>query len=199
MKDHVLELENFDQALSVLTSPSETGDLPDPDRMAAFDEGYAAGWEDAENAARAEQVQAETALRSRLQDLSFSFHEARAHVMRMLHPLLNAIVDQAVPELLQKTLGHRLLAEIESLAASTAEQDIELLVAPGHADAARNLMSDVTALPVTIAEDPTLMAGQIHLRLGEAEREIDLDTLISTLRDALCALDEINKETLDHG
>jgi flagellar assembly protein FliH len=138
-------------------------------------------------------------MRARLQELSFTFHEARAHVMRALHPLLDAIVEQALPDILHQTLGQRLKAEIEDMAIAEADGDISLLVAPGHAEAAGTLLGDITAMPFDVAEDPALAAGQIHMRLGRSEREIDLSVVMTTLRDALGALDTINEETLANG
>ncbi|MBJ3763193.1 hypothetical protein ILP92_10595 [Maribius pontilimi] len=199
MTARALELEDFDRNIAGFGPETDQGGGADPDRMASFDEGYAAGWEDAETATRGEQDQAHAAMRAHLQDLSFTYHEARAHVMRGLQPLLVAIVRQAVPDILQKTLGQRLIAEVEAMAEDVDGTDMELLVAPGQAAAANDLLDGITALPFAVAEDPTLAEGEIHLRMGAREREIDLNALRDGLDDALQALDTLNKETLANG
>ncbi len=198
MLGRAVQLEDFDTALSFEPAIVE-GEAPDIDRVAVFDEGYAAGWEAARKAQDEEAEAVRIAAHSHLQDLSFTFQEARAHVMRALHPMLRAVMETAVPEAMRATLGHRLAAEIGSLAEEVGEAPVALAVAPADAPHLAGILDEVTALPVTLREDPGLAAGQMHLHLGRAAREIDLTELKRVVNNALSALDTINEEHIAHG
>lgn len=194
-----LELENFDSALGGFVPDVIEGTRLEHERLAAYDEGYAAGWDDSSKAAEADLAQSEAQMRAHLQDLGFTFHEARAHVMRTVQPMLNAIVEKALPQLLHDTLGHRITADLTAMIEEAGDADITLLVASDQGDRVRNLLGGISSLPIDVHEESTLGAGELHLRLGHCEREIDLRALETTIGDALRALDTLNKETFAHG
>ena len=195
----ILRLEDFGSGPEVPAPETTDGSRLEAERLAAFDQGYAAGWEDAHKAAAQEARDSDEAARSRLQDLGFTFHEARAHVMTALTPMLRAIVSHAVPQLIQRTLGQRLTEELEAMIEEAGEAEVEILVPVGDAAQVASAISEIRTLPVSIREDGALADGQIHLRLGRLEREIDLAELGRRLDDALSALDTLNKEALAHG
>lgn len=51
-------------------------------RLASYDSGYAAGWEDATAAQSGDQSRIRAELARNLQALSFTYQEARSHVLR---------------------------------------------------------------------------------------------------------------------
>jgi len=193
-----ISLENFDDfAPEPETSVQE---VTQQDRLAAYDEGYGAGWDDGAAATRAEIEGAEAELAAHLQDLTFTFHEARAHVMRTVQPLLMQALSHALPRILHETLAHRLAEEIDALIDAGAAPEITLLVPPGAAETLAPSLRDVAGLPIVPREDADLPPGELHLRLGaESELRLDLGALDRVLDDAFAALDTINKETLAHG
>ncbi|WP_375262465.1 hypothetical protein [Palleronia sp.] len=195
-----LILEDF-ASVPVVEAPVEVydGERLEAERLEAFDKGYASGWEDATAAAESAAEDRAQALDSRLEELAFTFHEARAHVMRGLHPLLDAIVRSAVPRILHDTLAVRLTELFTDLAEDAADAEIHILTALNEAEGVAEMLEDRVRFPVTIREDATLAPGTFHVRLGECARELDLGAIETALAAALEALDTINEETLSHG
>ena len=53
-------------------------------------------------------------------------------------------------------------------------------------------------MPVSVQEDPSLTAGQVSMRIGAGEREIDTQRLLMSVRDAVDAFFyQINKEAMN--
>ncbi|TYB87883.1 ABC transporter ATP-binding protein [Oceaniovalibus sp. ACAM 378] len=179
--------------LESLTTP------PEQDALAAFDKGYAAGWEDAAKATRQEQEQSKTAVAQSLQDLGFTYQEARAHVMRSLTPLVSGMLTRLLPRLIRDTLGARIIEEIDGIADKSADSPIDLLIAPAGADDLRTIIGRITELPLRVVEEATVPEGQIFLRLGLTEREIDLSGALDSISAALNGLDSLNRKESVHG
>lgn len=168
-------------------------------RLAAYDAGHKAGWDDAMQAAEAEQSRISEDLGRNLQDLGFTYHEARAHVLHAVLPLLSGLLDRVLPTVLRGTLGDRLLAELEPLIDTAGDQPLELVVAEGAGPALRPIIEAATALPVRLREDPVLTEGQALFRLGTNAAEIDLDAALAPVSEAITALATEQKKVLQHG
>lgn len=195
-----LVLEDFARPEPVPDGPpSDATPAIDEARLAGFDAGYAAGWEDATRAAEEEASEAGVALRAKLQDLSFTFQEARVDVMTALRPLLSAIVASAVPRLVHATLGNRIEEILGDMAEERTTMDALLRVAPGRAAEIETALAGAGRFPLTIVEDPTLAPGRLRLSCANAERDLDLTDLQSRLDAALDALDAAHEETRQHG
>lgn len=199
MKNEPLSLEDFGAVARAYPPATIGGAELETERLASFDKGYKAGWDDATLSAEREAARASEEATARLQDLGFTFHEARAHVMRAMTPLLEGIMTQMLPRLVNETLGARILEELAPLTEAAGGTPVDLLVAPGEAEHLHGLLERVTALPMTIIEDDAIEPGQLFLRLGVVEREIDLSEVADRMVRALSALDTINKDTLSHG
>ncbi len=200
-----LRLEDFGAALLIPRSTSALPDLANPAppsdelALAAYDKGYAAGWEDASQAASQSHDRLDAAMANNLEDLGFTYHEARAHVMRSLTPLLNGILSKLLPRMIRDSLGSRIMEEIDALAEGAADTPIEIMVHPGDADQLRPIVERITSLPLSLVIESTVPQGQIFLRIGSVEREIDLEGAISNIGQAITALDDLNKETSQNG
>ena len=197
-----LILEEFSlEAPEPAPMPTEVvdGERLEAERLEAYDKGYAAGWEDATSAAETLRAEQGQALDVRLEELAFTFHEARAHVMRALHPLLEAMVHSAVPKVLHDTLGARLTELVSDMAEEAADAEILVMAAPGEAEGVAAALEGRVRFPVSIHEEDTIASGMLHLRLGSSARELDMTAIETALANALSALDTINEETLSHG
>jgi flagellar assembly protein FliH len=151
-------------------------------RLAGYDQGYAAGWEDALAAQAAEQGQVREDLARALHDLGFTFHEARAHLLRSLDPLLRALVDRVLPEIARASLGAAVVAELRDTAARLAGAPVVLEVAPGDRAAIAAALGEAPALPAELREDAALSEGQVRFRFGAEERALDLEALLGSIR-----------------
>lgn len=194
-----LILEDF--GLHAGPAPVETvdGERLEAEKLAAFDKGYAAGWEDATAASERAQAECSDAALARLQDLSFTYHEARAHVLRSVLPLIRAVADKVVPTLLRETLGVRLAELVQAHAEEAVWSEVEILAAPGEAEALRAALEGRVGFPLVVREEESLAPGLHHVRLGRVERELDLSGLERGLLDALDAIEAESKEILTNG
>jgi flagellar assembly protein FliH len=148
--------------------------LAEEARLAAYDQGYAAGWEDAVAAHRSEETEGRLAAARALQALGFTFQEARAHVLRAVEPLLQEMVAQLLPAMAREALAPVVLETLMPLAEELGDAPITLVCNPAVRETIVSLLDQATGLPVTVTEEPSLPEGQVYLRLGTAETRVDL-------------------------
>lgn len=168
-------------------------------RAEGFDEGYRAGRNAALAEAERDQARIGAEFARSLQDLGFTYHEARAHVTRAVEPLIAEMLETFFPAQMREALGHTILQELVALAEAAADAPVGVSVAPPDADRMRALLGEETPVPLRIVEDATLASGQAYLRLGETERMIDLAGVIARTRTALEAVSDLNERSLAHG
>ncbi|MCV2881819.1 flagellar biosynthesis protein [Actibacterium sp. XHP0104] len=172
-------LEDFSAA------PHTAAQVGTQDRLAAYEEGYAAGWDDA--------VKAETNAQSRigadfaksLQDMSFTYHEARAHVLSAVGPLLEMMAEQVLPEMAQQGFAQTVLEEARKAIDHAADTPLEIIINPENRASVEALLGDDPALPLTVSDEPSLGPGQAYLRTGSHESQIDIGAVTQGIRDAV--------------
>lgn len=172
-------------------------------RLAAYEKGYSAGWEDAVASQSDDQVRIRDDLARNLGDLSFTYFEARAHLLRGLEPLLRGMVDRVLPEIARSTLGAAVVAEVQAEAGRLAAAPVEIEVSPADRAAVAAALGADPALPVRLREEASLGDGQVHFRFGAEERALDLEALIGAIRglvaDFLSASHDSDERQLRHG
>lgn len=174
---HALKLEVFDTTdtpASRATIMLEQGALEDI-RMLAYEQGYNAGWDDAAASQTDDQSRIKADFARNLQSLGFTFHEARMHVLRAVHPLIHEIVSALLPQMARETLASVALDTLMPLADEMADAPVTLVLNPASRAAVEGLLEQATGLPLTVIEEPTLGEGQVYLRLGDIETRVDLD------------------------
>lgn len=154
-------------------------------RLASYEQGYAAGWDDSVSAQGAEKSQLAADLAHNLQSLSFTYHEARVHVLRALEPLLVELVGQFLPEVAKTALGATVLQALLPFAENAADTPIKVLFNPASRDVIEPIIQKANGPPLCLLEEPTLGEGQVFLLLGENEIRIDLDEAIAEAKAAL--------------
>lgn len=183
----VLRLEIFESEDS--GAPSETVVLDvsalEEARLASYDSGYAAGWEDATAAQSGDQSRIGADLARNLQALSFTYQEARSHVLRALEPLLTETVGKLLPEIARATLGGIVLDTLMPMAETLGDAPVVLVLNPAAKPAVEVLIAKATGLPIQIEEEASLGEGQVYLRLGGAETCVDLDRATAEIMAAL--------------
>lgn len=168
-------------------------------RMAAYEQGYKAGWDDAVRSEAEEQSRIGAEFARNLQDLGFTFHEARTHVMKALEPLLSEMVNKVLPELVSETLGQTVLEQLLPMAEDASDTPIEVLVSSQSRAAIQQLIDETLTIPLEIIEEPSLAEGQVFLRMGEQEKKIDMDAAVEKIGQAINSVYALNEEALKHG
>jgi len=200
-----LALEDFDlspparAAQESLGASDSEGRVSDAARMEIYEEGYQAGWDDAVKTQSEDQKRIGAEFARNLQELSFTFHEARAHVIQSMEPLLTEIVNALLPGLMAESFAQTLLEELRPLIAEAADNPIDLIVGPGCMAILEGPVSDLGNVAIKITEEPSLADGQAYFRIGKVERQVDLSGALESMRAAMSALFELNERTLKNG
>lgn len=193
----VLRLEIFesgDPGGSTETVVLDTAALEEA-RLASYDSGYAAGWEDATAAQAGDQSRIRAELARNLQALSFTYQEARSHVLRAIEPLLTETVGKLLPEIARASLGGIVLDALMPMAETLADAPVVMVLNPASRPAVETLISEATGLPIVIEAEATLGEGQVYLRLGGSETCVDLDRATVEIMTALRGFFDLsNKE-----
>lgn len=168
-------------------------------RLAGYEEGYRAGWDDAARQEAEEQGRIGAEFARNLRDLGFTYHEARVHVMQALEPLLAGMVARVLPALVSETIGQTIVEELLPLAAEAADTPIDVVVAPSGRKALETFLHEATAVPFRLIEEPTLAEGQVYLRAPTAERHIDMTQAVERIRTTIRGLYELNEKAFQNG
>jgi len=145
------------------------------EKLASYDKGYRAGWDDANAAQTEDQIRIRAELARNLQSLGFSYHEARTHILKAIEPLMLQVVGRLLPEIARETLAPFVLETLMPLAEGLGDSPVVLVLNPTARPAIEALLEQATGLPVTIQEEPTLGEGQVFIKLGTVEAQVDLD------------------------
>lgn len=162
-----------------------TAEVLEDTRLTAYEEGYKAGWDDAVTAAEAEGQGQQRELARHLQELSFTYHDARAHLRDGLAPLLDQICARVVPELGRAALGGLVREALMPLADAALDRPLRLIVHPDARARVATALDGLVAPPFEIVGEASLGLGQAYLRNGAEERCIDVDAAAGAIATAV--------------
>ncbi|GKY86673.1 flagellar biosynthesis protein [Sinisalibacter aestuarii] len=201
-----LHLEDFDRPdlrstpdnVAAAPSPTPAPDAAEQARLQGYEAGYQAGWDDAVRSEAEAQGRIGAEFARNLQDLGFTFHEARSHVMQALEPLLTGMVERVLPDLISRTIGQTIIEELLPLASAAADTPIQVVVSPASLPALEPMLAAST-VPFDLVEEPTLAEGQVFLRSGRLERHIDFTRAVDQIGTAINGLYELNEKAFHNG
>lgn len=168
-------------------------------RLQSYEAGYAAGWEDATTATQDDQARIGSELANNLQQMAFTFQEARAHVVKSVQPVLTQLCTQLLPPLAREVLAPVVLDTIMPLIDDLADSPVHIRLNPAARPAVERLLAQAAGLPLMITEEPTLGEGQVYVRLGEVEHRVDLDRAVTQLTRAVHDFFEYSEKDDAHG
>ncbi|WP_137109375.1 flagellar biosynthesis protein [Rhodobacter sp. SY28-1] len=171
-----LRLEVFDTAIAGdgTTQPMVEGALVEEAKVASFEQGYSAGWDDAVAAQQGDQMRIRADLARNLQSLAFTFQDARSHVLQAIRPLILEMINRLLPEVARESLAPTVLDAITPLAEELADAPLSLVLNPAVRGQVEDLVRQATGLPMVIEEEPSLPEGQVYIRFGMVETKVDL-------------------------
>jgi flagellar biosynthesis/type III secretory pathway protein FliH len=184
-----LRLEVFD------TAPASDGSLQplveatavEEAKVASFEQGYSAGWDDAAAAQQGDQTRIRADLARNLQSLAFTFQDARSHVLQAIRPLILEMVDRLLPEVAREALAPTVLEALTPMADELADAPLTLVLNPGVRGQVEDLIAQATGLPMVIDEEPSLPEGQVYIRFGPTETKVDLSQVTADIAIAVRA------------
>lgn len=191
--------EEFDLLREVRKTELEKDSSSEREKLDSFERGYKAGWDDATTAQHQDQSRISSDLESSLNDLAFTFHEARSHVLNGVEPLLRELVKKIFPRFAQDRLPVLIKEHIATALAEVTERPIILCVSPKSRAAVESALPLDPGFPITVKEEPTLSDGQVFLNLGATEEVLDLDEVLSSVNAAISDFFEINQRMQVNG
>jgi flagellar biosynthesis/type III secretory pathway protein FliH len=169
-------------------------------RLAAFDKGYAAGWDDATTASQTDRSRMEDEVARNLQALGFTFQEARMHLLRGLRPLLSMMIGRLLPEIGRDLLCEHILEALMPRAEALLEAPVNIHVNPVSRRHVESLAIKARGLSMRIVEDPALAEGQVYLRFAKGEETlIDLDRAVQQIMTVVNTFFEHAEQERKHG
>ena len=186
-----LRLEVFEQPdepeMPSLLMPEDLEDL----RLNAYERGYSAGWEDAMRQADDEASAQRAALARMAEGLSFTFHEAQAHLLGALEPLLKAIAAQILPALAREALVQAVSEALMSVAADLAEPPLVLRVPKGMRAAFESGLEGLAVPPLELIECADLPQGVAEFATGARQTRVDLAGTATELAESIARFYQI--------
>ena len=184
-----LRLEVFDtsQAADGSPLPLVEATAAEEAKVAAFEQGYSAGWDDAAAAQQGDQSRISADLARNLQSLSFTFQDARSHVLQAIRPLMLEMINRLLPEVAHEALAPTVLEALTPIADEMSDAPMTLVLNPAVRSQVEDLVSKATGLPLVIEEEPSLSEGQVYIRFGTAEAKVDLDRVTADISAAVRA------------
>ncbi len=163
-------------------------------KLASFEKGYSAGWEDAVAAQEGEAAKLRADLGRNLQALAFSYHEARSHVLRALKPLLHDMVAKVLPRLARESVGMVALEKLMPLAEKLAESPLTVVVSPESRETVEAILRARAGFPLQFIEEPSLSDAQVYLHFDDSETRIDLDAVTASMVAAVTAFFQLESQ-----
>lgn len=188
-------LEDFEISSPVSSLARHLSDEAlEEERLTAFENGYSAGWEDAVQAQTQDKSRLDEALCKTLEDQSFTYHEALAHMSLSLEPMFESLVSTVLPDTIDLGFSQRLTEELQKMAMQQMAQPAMLVVPPGMSETLNPILAREFSIPVQLIEEPSMEKNQASLRVGVAEQEVDCSHLLPAIADALEAFLNQSKE-----
>ncbi|WP_390911628.1 hypothetical protein [Pseudosulfitobacter sp. SM2401] len=169
------------------------------EKLACFEAGFQAGWDDAVKAQCDSNTHISSDLAKNLQDTSFSYHEARSALIKSLRPLFSDITDTLLPAIARESLGAHVVEQLTDMSREALDQVIEVTIAPQNVEPIEQLLNNALPEPFVLISDQNLGEGQVFLRIGSNEREIDLEQVVSSIAAAMETFFQHAQEDVTHG
>ncbi|PHR00028.1 MAG: flagellar biosynthesis protein [Marinosulfonomonas sp.] len=175
----IFQLEEFSTHIVSNDPKLATNTSLEEHRLEAFEQGYKAGWDDAAAAQSEEQSRVATDFARNLQELSFTYHQARGKILGSLEPLLKEMVSKVLPKLASDNLSQIIVDEVLAVSQTQTEAGIQIVISPSNRPALERLLEMQDSLDVTIIDEPSMAEGQAYLRFAQTENQIDLESVLS--------------------
>ncbi len=156
------------------------------EKLAAFEKGYQAGWEDSNAASNEARGSHSADLIDAFREISCSLKESQCDLMFQVKPLLDQIVSTFLPKIAQNTLGPKINEVVHEMLDAHGHQPIQIHCATEHVNELQNTLYECEGMPISIAEDPQLKIGQVHVKFGGLEEQaIDFTSVIDGITEVI--------------
>jgi len=181
--------------LSSNTSQDDAEEL----RLSSFEDGYRAGWDDAQKTTAESQQKLSQELVQNIQDIGFAQEEARQHVLKAIEPVLQEIVSKVLPQASQQTLLPLIIENLIKLLKDRSEVPIVLAVTPESQNAVATALGEDLKADVMVEGDPVIGPNQARITGATKTVELDLGGTISDIQSMLQDFFKLENGGQTHG
>jgi len=167
--------------------------------LESFEQGYKAGWDDAISAKSEEHASVSAALAGRLNDLSFTYHEAREAILADLAPTVEKAIMTVLPEVARQAVGALAVEQLHQIVRENSETPVVLSTAPDCYQPVIDVMPEDQQFPVEVVRDENLAEGQVRFEFAQRERLIDLSEVLEAVADAMAAFTHETRKEAQNG
>ncbi len=169
------------------------------DMLESFEQGYKAGWDDAISAKSEEHASVSAALSSKLNDLSFTYHEAREAILADLAPTVEKAIMTVLPEVARQAVGALAVEQLHQIVRENSETPVVLSTAPDCYQPVIDVMPEDQTFPVEVVRDESLAEGQVRFEFAQRERLIDLSEVLEAVAEAMAAFTHETRKEAQNG
>jgi flagellar assembly protein FliH len=163
-------------------------DRVEDQKLQSFEEGYQAGWTDAEKNHETEHKNIADEILHTLRDMSFTYDEALSRLNRGLKPMFEEIMTTLLPQTAGPALRAHVVEQLVELAVTQTQSEIVLRVSEVDLPMIEDLLEGTKFnLPVSVTADQTLAQHQLFIGLEALEREINLAAICQEITTAMNA------------
>ncbi|KIN74584.1 FliH/SctL family protein [Sulfitobacter guttiformis] len=167
---------------------AETLERVEDQKLQSFEEGYQAGWTDAESNFETEKKNVTNEILDTLRDLSFTYQDALSRLNQSLHPLFQQLMVSLLPRTASAALRAHVIEQLVEMAASQTSGQITLRVSDSDFPMLEEVLDGVELkLPIALKADKALRPQQLFVALDMVEREVNLDLVSQEITDAMHA------------
>lgn len=189
-----LKLEVFTQSAAVATATWVTREQIEEARQAAFEEGYASGWQDSADQLNSSRRSADEAFEASLQQLAFTHEEVRGEFMTAVQPLIMAMTSAILPTMARHGLPGIIADLIVENAGRVLDAPLVLTCHPDDHEALGAKLEGLKLPPLRIVAESALAPGQVSLQWPDHACSVDLERVLESTRHAVVAFFEARNE-----
>jgi hypothetical protein len=178
----------------LVLTPEEVEEI----RLNAYERGYNAGWDDAGKQAEEEERTRRAEVERQLQQLSFTYHEVRGHMLRALQPVFAELLSVVVPEAARTSVVPLAAEQLLKLAGTVTQTPVTLRIAPGTRPDFEAALDGLVLPPLRIVETEEMVPLQTAIAFDQQETQIDLAAVAEQLRAAIDRYYLIQTEEVSH-
>lgn len=191
--------EDFGGFSAPQPEPEQPQVANEDDMLASFEQGYKAGWDDAINAKSEEHASVSAELDRKLQDLSFTYHEAREAIVADLAPTVEKAIMSVLPEIAKQAIGAMVVEQLNTIIRENSETPVVLSAAPDAYQPVIDVMPEKPQFPVEVVRDESLSEGQVRFEFAERERLLDMSEVLEAVSEALTAFTHETRKEAQNG
>ncbi|WP_372529945.1 hypothetical protein [Nioella sp.] len=185
MTYHALTLDDFANPRAAPGSATMTSADAEALRLEGYEAGYKSGWDDATKEADSSDRRIAADLERNLADLSFTYEEARAEVLRGMGGLFGSILESFLPELAAAAVLPRMRDELDRLLPRVGTGPLTIIASPETAKRLEYLAETYLTSNLHITPEPAYPDARVALRHAAEETEIDLAALVAATTAAI--------------